>query len=104
MFHDRMCFLLETREEAEMLGGLLSDAGYKWVLNQDPRTTVYWSDGGVWYCLTGENTIWYHNCADQRHRKDIEVRVHTGQLEKPVRFADLMLCGTPHDLSIDELL
>ena len=50
MFHDKMVFILYTKEEAKALGQMLSAEGILWVDGTDPACDVFFTEGfTLWF-------------------------------------------------------
>lgn len=89
-FHDKMCILVESEDEARQLCELLAEAGISWVSGVSTTQLVTFRGPAVYYCFEKKRTlhIWWHQ-AQGRNKREIEQYVKDGKLEPPVRFCDL---------------
>lgn len=89
-FHDKMCILVESEDEARQLCELLAEAGIAWVLGTPADEFVTFKAPAVYYCFEQTDTlhIWWHHAVGEP-RWEIEQYVKEGKLEHPVRFCDL---------------
>lgn len=89
-FHDKMCILVESEDEALQLCELLTEAEIPWIAGMPANQFVTFREPAVYYCFKQTNIlrIWWHE-AQGRHKREIEQYVKGGELEPPVRFCDL---------------
>ena len=89
-FHDKMCILVESEDEARQLCELLAEAGIPWVSGMSTTQFVTFREPAVYYCFGKTSTlyIWWHQ-AQGRNKREIEQYAQEGRLEPPVRFCDL---------------
>lgn len=89
-FHDKMCILVESEDEARQLCEILTEAGIPWVLGTPANQAVAFREPAVYYCFEKTSTlhIWWHK-AQGSHKWEIEQYVKDGKLEPPVHFCEL---------------
>ena len=89
-FHDKMCILVESEDEARQLCEILTEAKIPWIAGVPCNMLVTFKSPAVYYCLTGvyDLRVWWHE-TQGRHQQEVEQDVAEGRLEPPVRFCDL---------------
>ena len=102
MFHENMCFILESREDAKALGELLSEEGIRWYEGEDPAEVQFFRPDCTFWFIS--KVVTYMHTYEHTREYCLNYARDYGY-EQPIRFCEwspATVCCAPDN--IDDLI